>query len=339
MGQLCRLSQSRHLHHQLTVRIGIVGYGRLGRSLELLAGEDATVETVGVFTRRNIKDVHTYGAKVLPIGAISEYQGGIDVLCLCQGSSCDLPAIAPSLAESFNTVDAYDNHRGIDAHRDRMDVAARESGHTSLVAVGWDPGFLSLIRLYSVAFIPGAVTNTFWGRGVSQGHSEAIRRIDGVKRAVQYTVPREDALTLAGLVRHPLSDTDRHRRVCYVVAEEGSEDYVRREILTMPDYFIGYDTEIHFVDGGEFDRYHTSLSHRGRVCTLGSSGRYGEIKHSLNFDLDVGSNPDLTASIMLASARATHKLNGRKHIGAYTVFDVPPSYFLPLKCENANNYL
>lgn len=321
------------------MRIGIVGYGRLGRSLELLAGEDGTVEIVGVFTRRNIKDVHTYGAKVLPFGVISEYQDGIDVLCLCQGSSHDLPGIAPTLAESFSTVDAYDNHGDIEAHRLRMDTAARNSAHTSLVSVGWDPGFLSLIRLYSVAFIPGAVTNTFWGRGVSQGHSEAIRAIKGVKRAVQYTVPREDALSLAGLVRHPLSNTDRHRRVCYIVAEKGKEDFITKEILAMPDYFIGYETEIHFIDSDEFDKYHTSLSHRGRVCTLGSSGRYKETKHSLNLDLDVGSNPDLTASIMLASARAVHKLNGRKHYGAYTVFDVPPSYFLPPNRENANNYL
>ena len=321
------------------MRIGIVGYGRLGRALEMLAEDDATVEVAGIFTRRNVQDVHTYGAKALPLSAISEYQGGIDVLCLCHGSSRDLPYIAPSLAEVFNTVDAYDNHGDIDSHKRRMDAAACDSGHTSLVSVGWDPGLLSLIRLYSAAFIPGAITNTFWGRGVSQGHSEAIRRIDGVMKAVQYTVPREDALTLAGLVRHPLSDTDRHRRVCYIVAEKEKEDSIRRQILTMPGYFIGYETEIYFIDEDEFDRYHTAISHRGRVCTLGASGRYKEVKHSLSLDLDVGSNPDLTASVMLAAARATHKLNGRKNFGAYTVFDVPPSYFLPLKYENVNDYL
>lgn len=321
------------------MRIGIVGYGKLGRSVEMLAQTDPEVEIVGVFTRRRVADVHTLGARVIPFGALSEYQGGIDVLCLCQGSSRDLPLIATSVAEMFNTVDTYDNHKDAVGHKERMDRAARESEHTALVSVGWDPGFLSLIRLYAQSFIPGAVTNTFWGRGVSQGHSEAIRHIDGVKRAVQYTVPREEALTLATLVRHPLSDTDRHRRVCYVVAEKEKEDLITAEILTMQNYFIGYETEVHFISEEEFDKYHTANAHRGRVYTLGSSGRYKEIKHSLNLDLDVGSNPDLTASIMLSGARAAHRLNGRKHFGAYSVFDVPPSYFLPFKCENANNYL
>lgn len=321
------------------MRIGIVGYGKLGRSVEMLADTEREIEVVGVFTRRSVADVHTLGAKVIPLGALSEYQGGIDVLCLCQGSSHDLPHLAPTVAEAFNTVDTYDNHKDAALHKERMDRAARESLHTSLVSLGWDPGFLSLIRLYSASFIPGAVTNTFWGRGVSQGHSEAIRRIDGVKRAVQYTVPREEALTLATLVRHPHSDTDRHRRVCYIVAEKGKEDLITSEILTMQNYFIGYETEIHFVSDEEFDKYHTSHSHRGRVYSLGSSGRYKEVKHSLYLDLDVGSNPDLTASIMLAGARAAYRLNGRKHFGAYSVFDVPPSYFLPFKCKNVNEYL
>lgn len=321
------------------MRIGIVGYGKLGRSVEMLADNDDGIDVVGVFTRRNLKDVHTLGAKVIPLGALSEYQGGIDVLCLCQGSSHDLPHLAPAVAESFNTVDTYDNHKDAAAHKERMDRSARESLHTSLVSLGWDPGFLSLIRLYSASFIPSAVTNTFWGRGVSQGHSEAIRRISGVKRAVQYTVPREEALTLATLVRHPLSDTDRHRRVCYIVAEKEKEDLIASEILTMQNYFIGYETEIHFISEEEFDKYHSALSHRGRVYALGASGRYKEVKHSLYLELDVGSNPDLTASILLAGARATYRLNGKKHFGAYSVFDVPPSYFLPFKCENANKYL
>ena len=339
MGGVCRLSESGNIRYQLIVRIGIVGYGRLGRSLEMIAERDDTVNTVGVFTRRNISEVHTLGARVLPLGSLSEYRDGIDVLCLCQGSSYDLPSMAPGMAEAFNTVDAYDNHKEIESYKKSMDRAARDNGHTSLISVGWDPGFLSLIRLYSTSFIPNAITNTFWGRGVSQGHSEAIRSIDGVKRAVQYTVPRDEALTLAGLVRHPLSDTDRHRRVCYVVAEKEKEDQITSKILTIQNYFIGYETEVHFITEEEFDRYHTSLSHRGRVYTLGASGQYKENKHSLFLDLDVGSNPDLTASIMLASARATHKLNGKKHFGAYSVFDVPPSYFLPLNCNNVNNYL
>lgn len=220
-----------------------------------------------------------------------------------------------------------------------MDKAARSSGHTSLVSVGWDPGFLSLIRLYAASFIPGASVNTFWGRGVSQGHSEAIRRIDGVKRAVQYTVPREDALTLAGLVSHPFSDTDRHKRVCYIVAEKEKEDLITSEILTMENYFSGYETEIRFISDEEFEKYHRSESHRGRVYALGSSGRYKEVKHSLYLDLDIGSNPDLTASIMLAGARAVHRLHRESRMGAYSIFDVEPVYFLPFIRENVNKYL
>ena len=321
------------------MRIGIVGYGKLGRAIELLAGSDKDTEIAGVFTRRDTKEVHTHGADVLPFDTLCDYRDAIDVLCLCHGSSKDLPEIAPALAEHFNTVDAYDNHKAIETHKERMNKAARKNGKTALIAVGWDPGFLSLIRLYAASFIPGAITNTFWGRGVSQGHTEAVRRIGGVKRAVQYTVPREEAMTLAGLVRHPMSDTDRHRRVCYIVAEEGREEDIAREVLTMENYFLGYETEIHFITEEEIEKYHTAASHRGRVYALGSSGRYGENKHSLLVDLEVGSNPELTASIMLSCARATHKLNGKKHFGAYTVFDVPPAYFLPLNHKNVNNYL
>ena len=321
------------------MRIGIVGYGKLGRSVEMLADTEREIEVVGVFTRRSIADVHTLGAKVIPLGALSEYQGGIDVLCLCQGSSHDLPHLAPTVAEAFNTVDTYDNHKDAALHKERMDRAARESLHTSLVSLGWDPGFLSLIRLYSASFIPGAVTNTFWGRGVSQGHSEALNRIKGVKKAIQYTVPREDALTLAGLVSHTMSDTDRHRRICYIASEAGCEDYITGEILKMDGYFTGYDVEIHFVSEDELKKYHGAMSHRGRVYSLGKSGRYGEIKHSAYFDLETGSNPDLTASILLSGAYAAHRLSLEKKNGAYTVFDIPPSYFAPLNCENVNKYL
>ena len=321
------------------MRIGIVGYGKLGHSLEMLTQRDENVELVGVFTRRDTREVKTEGAEVLPAGAIEEYEGRIDVLCLCQGSSQDLPRLAPYFAGRFNTVDTYDNHAKIQEHKACVDKAARESGHTSLVAAGWDPGFLSLIRLYATSFIPGASVNTFWGRGVSQGHSEAIRRIGGVKKAVQYTVPRDEALTLAGLVCHTLSDTDRHKRVCYIVAEKGKEDLITSEVLTMENYFLGYETEIRFISDEEFDKYHRSPSHRGRIYALGSSGRYRDIKHSLYLDLDVGSNADLTASIMLAAARAAYRLYGEKSFGAYSVFDVPPVYFLPYKRNNVNNYL
>ena len=311
------------------MRIGIVGYGKLGASLEMLAEREEEIEIVGVFTRREISEVQT----------LVEFESGIDVLCLCHGSSRDLPALAPEIAKRFNTVDTFDNHKEIERHKERMDRSARESRHVSLVSVGWDPGYLSLMRLYAMSFIPSASVNTFWGRGVSQGHSEAIRRIDGVKKAVQYTVPREDALTLAGLVSHPLSDTDRHKRVCYIVAEKEKEDLITSEILTMENYFSGYETEIRFISDEEFDKYHRTPSHRGRIYALGSSGRYRETKHSLYLDLDVGSNPDITASIMLSAARAAYRICIEGRYGAYSVFDVAPLLFAPFKCKNANKYL
>lgn len=321
------------------MKIGIIGYGNLGRSLEMLVSGVEDAEIKAVFTRRPPSEVKTLGADVVALDSVKEYRSDIDVACLCQGSSEDLPRFASELAAAFNTVDSYDNHKAISEYRSRLDTAAKSGGHTSLIGMGWDPGLLSLIRLYSNAFIPNASVNTFWGRGVSQGHSEAIRRINGVKKAVQYTVPREDALTLAGLISHPFSDTDRHRRVCYVVAEKEKEDLISYEILSMENYFQGYETEIHFISESEFDRCHGTNSHRGRVYALGSSGRYREKKHSMFLDLEIGSNPDFTASVMLASARAAHLLNKEGYIGAYSIFDVPPRYFAPIKCENVNNYL
>ena len=321
------------------MRIGIVGYGNLGRSVEMMAQSMDWAEVVGVFTRRDCSLVETLGAEVLPLSEIMNHKESIDVLCLCLGSSSDLPSLGPILCENFNTVDTFDNHKDIERHKQNMDNSAKKSRHTSIVSLGWDPGFLSLIRLYANSFLPCPSVNTFWGRGVSQGHGEAIRKIDGVKKAVQYTVPREDALTLASLVSHPLSETDRHRRVCYVVAEKGKEDLITSEILSMQNYFLGYETEIHFITEAEFDKYHTSNSHRGRVYALGSSGRYREVKHGLYLDLDIGSNPDFTASVMLAGARASHRLFKEERFGAYSVFDVAPSYFLPINSENANIYL
>ncbi len=320
------------------MRVGIAGYGNLGRSLEGLLLDAKEAELVGIFTRRGCEDVHSAGTAVYHVSEL-EVRDDIDVLFLCYGSSSDLPVIGPRYAERFNTVDTFDNHKRIESYKDSMDEAAKRGGNVSVVSLGWDPGFLSLIRLYSCSFLPHASVNTFWGRGVSQGHSEALRRIDGVKRAIQYTVPREDALTLAGLVSHPFLDTERHRRVCYIVAEKGNEDSIADEILSMENYFLGYETEIHFISEDELERYHTSLSHRGRIIALGSSGRYRETKHALHVDLDIGSNPDFTASIMLAGARAAYRIKKGGGIGAYSPFDIPPSHFLRFDCKNANKYL
>ncbi|MBQ7343213.1 MAG: diaminopimelate dehydrogenase [Clostridia bacterium] len=321
------------------MRIGIAGYGNLGKALERLAEDNPDVEIRGVYTRRNKEEVVTDGAPVYSFDDLYYHTDEIDVLALCYGSSTDLPRLTPELSAYFNTVDAFDNHSLIDEYKRRVDSVAKASGKTSVIALGWDPGLLSLMRLYFSSFLPNSSVNTFWGRGVSQGHSEALRRIDGVKQAIQYTVPREDALTLASLVAHPLSNVERHRRVCYIVAEKGKEDFITREVLSMENYFAGYEVELHFISEEEMHKYHSSMTHRGRIYALGMSGRYKEVKHSAYLDLDIGSNPDLTASVMLAGARAAHKLSLENKNGAYTVFDIPPSYFAPKECKNVNNYL
>ncbi len=321
------------------MRVGIAGYGNIGRSLERMMIDSSEYDLVGIFTRRAIDAVDSITKSVFSIDDIELFKNEIDVLLLTYGSSSDLPRIAPLLVRSFNTVDSYDNHKLLSEYKKAMDSAAKEEGRISIVSAGWDPGLLSLVRLYAHSFLPNASVNTFWGRGVSQGHSEAIRRIDGVKLAIQYTVPREEALTLAGLVAHKLDDTDRHRRVCYVVADKGDEERISREILSMRDYFEGYETEIHFISEEEFKRYHTSYSHRGRIYGLGSSGKYKEVKHGLYLDIDIGSNPDFTASVMLAASRALLKIKEDGGMGAYSFFDIPPSYFAPIKCENVSIYL
>jgi diaminopimelate dehydrogenase len=321
------------------MKVGIAGYGNIGRALELICRDTEDVELTGVYTRRNTESVKALGTKVYSFSSLLEKRQDIDVLFLCYGSSGDLPKIAPSLAALYNTVDSYDNHSLIEGYKFSMDIAARSSGNVSLISVGWDPGFLSLIRLYSYAFLPNASVNTFWGRGVSRGHTEALCKIDGVRHAVQYTLPVEDALTLASLVCHPLTDTERHRRACYIVADEDKVDSITEAVMSMDGYFKGYKTELHFISEDEFFRYHTSTSHRGRVYALGSSGRYRELKHSLYLDLDIGSNPDFTASVMIAGARALMKIKKDGGEGAYTPFDIPPSYFAPFKCENVNKYL
>lgn len=320
------------------MRVGIAGYGNIGCSLERLIRDTENIELVGVYTRRDPTTVKTLGTAVYSASKLESGED-VDVLFLCFGSSFDLPVIAPRLAKMYSTVDTYDNHSMIEKYKSTMDASARIGGNVSLVSLGWDPGFLSLLRLYSYAFLPNASVNTFWGRGVSRGHSEALTRIPGVLRAIQYTVPCEDALTLASLVSHPLSDTERHRRVCYIVAESGKEDKIAETVENMEGYFKGYKTEIHFITEEEFLRYHTSSSHRGRIYSLGSSGRYREIKHSLYLDLDIGSNPDFTASVMLAGARALEKIKKDGRTGAYTPFDIPPSYFVSFKCDNVNKYL
>ena len=321
------------------MRIGIVGYGNLGRAIEAMAEEYEDIEVGGVFTRRDVNSVKTRYANVYPVKDIKRYRKSIDTLIMCHGSSQDLPTSSRDLIRSFNLVDTYDNHARITEHKAHLDSVARACGRTAVISLGWDPGLLSAMRLLLSALLPSASVNTFWGRGISQGHSEAIRRIPGVIKALQYTVPRADALTLASLVCHKLEDADRHKRVCYIAAEKGKEDSVRRQVLSMENYFLGYETEVHFLDESDplFDT--ATISHRGRIYALGKSGVYGENKHSAFFDLEIGSNPDLTAHIALVGARVSELLFGEKKYGCYTIFDLPLSILCEALGKNANDYL
>ena len=320
------------------MRIGIAGYGNLGIALEIAAGHAKDVEVVGVFTRREARVVTRY-APVFSIEELSRFRGAIDVLAVCYGSSSDLPRCTPEFTEYFNTVDSYDNHNKIEIHKKNVGRIAESTRHTSLVSLGWDPGLLSLFRLYLGGFIPFCTPNTFWGRGVSQGHSEALSRIDGVRRAVQYTVPKDEALTLAGLVGHHIDEHDRHKRVCYIAAEKNKEDLITEEVLSMKNYFYGYETELRFVSENDPVFENRSMSHRGRIYALGSSGEYRENKHVAYFDLEIGSNPDLTAHIMLTGMRVCRLLAERGRYGAFTVFDLEPSLFAEAAGRGIYEYL
>ena len=304
-----------------------------------MAAEHEDIEVFGVFTRREAEKVKTRYARVYPISELMRYRKTVDTLILCYGSSSDLPYAASDLIRHFNIVDTYDNHAKIGEHKSALDTVAKACGRTAVISFGWDPGLLSAMRILLSVMLPHSSVNTFWGRGVSQGHSEALRRIPGVIKAIQYTVPRADALTLASLVAHRLEDVDRHKRVCYVAAEKGKEDAIRNSILSMEHYFSGYDTEVHFVD--ETDRIFDSptLSHRGRIYALGRSGVYGENRHSAFFDLELGSNPELTAHIALVGAKMGQRLFSKKKYGAYTVLDLPLCDLCDACGENVNNYL
>ena len=319
------------------MQVGIVGYGRLGRAVELMAEHFPGTRAAAVFTKREVGEVKTHGTPVYHIDRVEELSRDIDCLLICTGSSHDTPVLVPRLAEACNTVDSYDRHADIARHRAAADRGARLGGNASLVSVGWDPGLLSLFRIYAAAFMPYGVTNTFWGRGVSQGHSEAIRRINGVRQAVQYTEPRTDALTLAELgVR--LTDEERHKRVCYVVAPIGEKERIEAEIRGLEGYFLGYETDVRFISEEEFRREHSSASHGGRVLSVGRTGVYGENSERLSLSLSLDSNPEFTAGIMLSCALAAVRLKREGRCGAYTLADIPPSYLLP-RGKTESDYL
>lgn len=310
----------------MKIRLGIVGYGNLGRGAELAADKNPDVKIEYIFTRREPKSVKTYGTPVFPLSEIGNYKGELDCLILAGGSRSDLPTLTPMLAESFNVVDSFDTHSAIQNHVKNVDLAARAGERCAVVSAGWDPGILSLARLFAKSFMPYATVNTFWGNGVSQGHSDAIRRIKGVIKAVQYTVPTKEARLLAeNGISVPACRS--HKRVCYVVAAPEDEERIRSEIISMKDYFSDYETEVHFIGEEEFDKQHRGMPHRGELIAKGMSGVYKSNAQSMRLSLELDSNPEFTSYVMIAAARAAVRLRREGMCGAYTFFDIPPKYF------------
>ena len=318
------------------MRIGIYGYGNLGRGVERAFAKNPDMTLTGVFTRRDPASVKTVtGAPVYPAERAAEKAGEIDVMILCCGSATDLPEMTPALAKDFNVLDSFDTHASIPEHFDRVNKAASENGHIALISAGWDPGMFSLNRLYANAILPDGADYTFWGRGVSQGHSDAIRRIDGVKDARQYTVPVPEALAKVRAGENPtLTVREKHTRECYVVAEEGADlARIEREIKTMPHYFDEYDTTVTFITEEELLRDHRGIPHGGSVIRTGKTGWNGENKHVIEYSLKLDSNPEFTASVLVAFARAMNRMHGRGVTGCKTVFDVAPADLSPLAPE------
>ena len=319
------------------MRIGIVGYGNLGRGVESAIRQNADMELVAVFTRRSPESVKikTEGVPVLHTDEALNMKDQIDVMILCGGSAKDLPEQTPAFAEHFNVIDSFDTHANIPAHFDRVDKAARVGGKVAVISVGWDPGLFSLNRMYAGAILPDGRDYTFWGKGVSQGHSDAIRRIEGVLDARQYTIPVPEALRSVRAGENPeLTTRQKHTRECFVVAEEGADlARIEREIVTMPNYFADYDTTVHFISMEELKRDHSGIPHGGVVIRSGKTGWDGENSHIIEYSLKLDSNPEFTSSVLVAYARAAYRLSCEGACGCKTVLDIPPAYLSPRSGE------
>lgn len=327
----------------MAIRIGIAGYGNLGRGVECAIKHNPDMELAAVFTRRNPESVQilTPGAKVYSIEEAQAMKDSIDVMILCGGSATDLPVQTPEFARSFHVIDSFDTHAHIPQHFQAVDQAAKESGHVGIISVGWDPGMFSLNRLYANAILPGGSDYTFWGKGVSQGHSDAIRRVEGVKDARQYTIPVESALEAVRSGRNPqLTTRQKHTRECFVVAEEGADlERIEKEIVTMPNYFADYDTTVHFITQEELDRDHKGIPHGGFVIRTGKTGWEDENSHVIEYSLKLDSNPEFTSSVLVAYARAAYRLGQEGQSGCKTVFDIAPAYLSPLSGEELRKNL
>ena len=317
----------------MSIRIGIMGYGNLGKGIECAIAQNDDTTLAAVFTRRDPATVkiQTEGVPVYHADDAVEHKDEIDVMILCGGSATDLPKQTPEFVKYFNVVDSFDTHAKIPEHFDNVDVAAKASGKVGIISVGWDPGMFSLNRLYGNAILVDGKDYTFWGKGVSQGHSDAIRRVEGVLDAKQYTVPVSEALEAVRNGENPeLTTREKHTRVCYVVAEEGADlARIENEIKTMPNYFADYDTTVHFISADELKRDHSGIPHGGFVIRTGKTGMRGENKHVIEYSLKLDSNPEFTTSVLIAYARAAVRMNNEGVSGAKTVFDIPPAYLSP----------
>ena len=327
----------------MSIKIGILGYGNLGRGVECAVKQNDDMELVAVFTRRNPEDVKilTETATVCNVADVEDWKDKIDVMIICGGSATDLPKQTPVYAKMFNVIDSFDTHARIPEHFANVDAAAKEGGHVGIISVGWDPGMFSLNRLYANAILPDGNEYKFWGKGVSQGHSDAIRRVEGVKDGKQYTIPVEAALKAVRNGENPeLTTRQKHTRECFVVLEEGADAAkVEEEIKTMPNYFSDYDTTVHFISEEELKANHSGIPHGGFVLRSGKTGWDGENKHLIEYSLKLDSNPEFTSSVLIAYARAAYRLASEGQIGCKTVFDIAPAYLSAKSGEELRKHM
>ena len=320
-----------------TIKVGILGWGNLGRGTALALRQNPDMELVGVFSRRDPEQVANRlpGVPMYKVDRIMEFRDQIDVLILCGGSATDLPVQSPEYAKYFNVVDSFDTHARIPEHFAACDASAAESGKVAMISVGWDPGMFSLQRLLGMSILPDGESYTFWGRGVSQGHSDAIRRVEGVQDGKQYTIPVPEALERVRSGENPqLTTREKHTRECFVVPKPGADlAKIEQEIKTMPNYFDEYDTTVHFISQEEMNRDHAGIPHGGFVLRSGTTGENNDTKQMIEYSLKLGSNPEFTSSVLVCYARAAVRMNREGQSGAKTVFDVPPAYLSPKSGE------
>lgn len=325
------------------MRVGILGYGNLGRGIECAIKQNADCELKAVFTRRSPESVKilTEGVPVYLVDEAMAHKDEIDVLVLCGGSATDLPNQTPEFAKYFNVIDSFDTHARIPEHFSNVDSAAKESGHTALISCGWDPGMFSLNRLFAESVLPVGNDYTFWGKGVSQGHSDAIRRIEGVEDGKQYTIPVTEALEKVRNSENPVLTTrQKHTRECFVVAKENADKArIEAEIKSMPNYFADYDTTVHFITKEELAKNHSGIPHGGFVFRTGTTGWNNEFNNVIEYSLKLDSNPAFTASVILAYARAVFRMSKEGNVGCKTVFDVAPAYLSPMSGEELRAHL